>query len=291
MSAGHGLFVAWELQRDVKIIAHFAQLLIGSNVSPLASDSTVYPDGSNVSPLASDSTVYPDGSDVSLSASGLAFFHTTPSEFQNFLLRQTFVDETIATTTNASTISMDRSLLCGSPEQLDSLVDTAFGDAGGSPAHATVLLAKNLLLLKKKSTIANDFGGAYENAPGPLSTISEPLVCSRDELLLLSALGVGSRPGRDLPRVFFFLLSKGALGCFVLSPSCHVPLSLPLVWGSRARYGYGTSVSDKEGRGDDQMRCSCLIRGHPRGGLCLPFILLCAELDPYTKRGGAAHPV
>ena len=34
----------------------------------------------------------------------------------------------------------------------------------------------------------------------------------------------------------------------------------------RARYGYGTSVSDKEGRGDDQMRCSCLIRGHPRGG-------------------------
>ena len=60
---------------------------------------------------------------------------------------------------------------------------------------------------------------------------------------------------------------------------------------NRARYGYGTSVSDKEGRGDDQMRCSCLIRGHPRGGLCLPFILLCAELDPYTKRGGAAHPV
>ena len=141
----------------------------------------------------------------------------------------------------------------------------AFGDAGGGPAHATVLLAKNLLLLKK-STIANDFGGAYENAPGPLSMISEPFVCSRDELLLLSALGVGSRPGRDLPRVFFFLLSKGALGCFVLSPSCHVPLSLPFVWGSRARYGYGTSVSDKEGRGDDQMRCSCLIRGHPRGG-------------------------
>ena len=142
VSAGHGLFVAWELQRDVKIIAHFAQLLIGSNVSPLASDSTVYPDGSNVSPLASDSTVYLDGSDVSLSASGLAFFHTTPSEFQNFLLRQTFVDETIATTTNASTISMDRSLLCGSPEQLDSLVDTAFGDAGGGPARATVLLAE-----------------------------------------------------------------------------------------------------------------------------------------------------
>jgi hypothetical protein len=142
VSAGHGLFVAWELQRDVKIIAHFAQLLIGSNVSPLASDSTVYPDGSNVSPLASDSTVYLDGSDVSPSASGLAFFNTTPSEFQNFLLRQTFVDETIATTTNASTISMDRSLLCGSPEQLDSLVDTAFGDAGGSPARATVLLAE-----------------------------------------------------------------------------------------------------------------------------------------------------
>ena len=126
MSAGHGLFVAWELQRDVKIIAHFAQLLIGSNVSPLASDSTVHLDGSDVSP----------------SASGLAFFNTTPSEFQNFLLRQTFVDETIATTTNASTISMDRSLLCGNPEQLDSLVDTAFGDAGGSPARATVLLAE-----------------------------------------------------------------------------------------------------------------------------------------------------
>ena len=108
----------------------------------MASDSTVYPDGSNVSPLASDSTVYLDGSDVSPSASGLAFFNTTPSEFQNFLLRQTFVDETIAATTNASTISMDRSLLCGSPEQLDSLVDTAFGDAGGSPARATVLLAE-----------------------------------------------------------------------------------------------------------------------------------------------------
>ena len=95
VSAGHGLFVAWELQRDVKIIAHFAQLLIGSNVSPLASDSTVYPDGSNVSPLASDSTVYPDGStvsplasdstvhpdgsDASPSALGLAFFNATPS--------------------------------------------------------------------------------------------------------------------------------------------------------------------------------------------------------------------
>ena len=113
-----------------------------SNVSPLASDSIVYPDGSNVSPLASASTVYPDGSDVSLSASGLAFFHTTPSEFQNFLLRQTFVDETIATTTNASTISMDRSLLCGSPEQRDSLVDTAFGDAGGGflPTRQSYLL-------------------------------------------------------------------------------------------------------------------------------------------------------
>ena len=231
----------------------------------MASDSTVYPDGSNVSPLASDSTVHPDGSDASPSALGLAFFNATPSEFQNFLLRQSFVDETIATTSNASATSMNCSLLCGISEQPESLVDTAFGDAGGGPAHATVLLAKNLLLLKK-STIANDFGGAYENAPGPLSMISEPFVCSRDELLLLSALGVGSRPGRDLPRVFFFLLSKGALGCFVLSPSCHVPLSLPFVWGSRARYGYGTSVSDKEGRGDDQMRCSCLIRGHPRGG-------------------------
>ena len=139
------------------------------------------------------------------------------------------------------------------------------GMPGGVLLERQSYLLKNLLLLKK-STIANDFGGAYENAPGPLSMISEPFVCSRDELLLLSALGVGSRPGRDLPRVFFFLLSKGALGCFVLSPSCHVPLSLPFVWGSRARYGYGTSVSDKEGRGDDQMRCSCLIRGHPRGG-------------------------
>ena len=126
----------------------------------MASDSTVYPDGSNVSTLASDSTVHPDGSDASPSALGLAFFNATPSEFQNFLLRQSFVDETIATTSNASTTSMNCSLLCGSPEQLDSLVDTAFGDAGGNPAHATVLLAKNLLLLKKKSTIANDFGGA-----------------------------------------------------------------------------------------------------------------------------------
>ena len=84
MSAGHGLFVAWELQRDVKIIAHFAQLLIGSNVSPLASDSTVYPDGSNVSPLASDSTVHPDGSDASPSALGLAFFNATLSSFKTF---------------------------------------------------------------------------------------------------------------------------------------------------------------------------------------------------------------
>ena len=129
MSAGHGLFVAWELQRDVKIIAHFAQLLIGSNVSPLASDSTVYPDGSSVSLLASDSTVHPDGSDASPSALGLAFFDATPSEFQNFLLRQSFVDETIATTSNASTTSMNCSLLCGISEQPESLVDTAFGDA------------------------------------------------------------------------------------------------------------------------------------------------------------------
>ena len=81
VSAGHGLFVAWELQRDVKIIAHFAQLLIGSNVSPLASDSTVHPDGSDASP----------------SALGLAFFNATPSEFQIFLLRQSFVNETFAT--------------------------------------------------------------------------------------------------------------------------------------------------------------------------------------------------
>ena len=195
MSAGHGLFVAWELQRDVKIIAHFVQLLIGSNVSPLASDSTVYPDGSNVSPLASDSTVYLDGSDVSPSASGLAFFNATPSEFQNFLLRQSFVDETIATNSNASTISMDRSLLCGSPEQLDSLVDTAFGDAGGSPARATVLLAeKSASSEKKKSTIANSFGGVYENAPGPLSMISEPFVCSRDELLFVERARRGESP-------------------------------------------------------------------------------------------------
>ena len=113
--------------------------------------------------------------------------------------------------------------------------------------------------------------------------ISERFVCSRDELLLLSALGVGSRPGRDLPRVFFFLLSKGALGCFVLSPSCHVPLSLPFVWGSRARYGYGTSVSDKEGRGDDQMRCSCLIRGHPRGGVPPFYPSLCRVRSVYEE--------
>ena len=100
---------------------------------------------------------------------------------------------------------------------------------------------------------------------------------------LLSALGVGSRPGRDLPRVFFFLLSKGALGCFVLSPSCHVPLSLPFVWGSRARYGYGTSVSDKEGRGDDQMRCSCLIRGHPRGVVPPFYPSLCRVRSVYEE--------
>ena len=126
------MLVAWELQRDVKIIAHFAQLLSGSNVSPLASDSTVYPDGSTVSLLASDSTVHPDGTDASPSAFVLSFFDAAPSEFQNFLLRQSFVDETIATTSNASTTSMNCSLLCGSPEQLDSLVDTAFGDAGES---------------------------------------------------------------------------------------------------------------------------------------------------------------
>ena len=108
--------------------------------------------------MASDSTVHPDGSDASPSALGLAFFNATPSEFQNFLLRQSFVDETIATTSNASATSMNCSLLCGIPEQPESLVDTAFGDAGGGPAHATVLLAKNLLLLKI-STIANGFGG------------------------------------------------------------------------------------------------------------------------------------
>ena len=97
----------------------------------MASDSTVYPDGSTVSPLASDSTVHPDGSDASPSALGLAFFNATPSEFQNFLLRQSFVDETIATTSNAFTTSMNCSLLCGIPEQPESLVDTAFGDARG----------------------------------------------------------------------------------------------------------------------------------------------------------------
>ena len=86
---------------------------------------------STPSPLASDSTVHPDGSDASPSALGLAFFNATPSEFQNFLLRQSFVDETIATTSNASTTSMNCSLLCGISEQPESLVDTAFGDAGG----------------------------------------------------------------------------------------------------------------------------------------------------------------
>ena len=109
----------------------------------MASDSTVYPDGSTVSPLASDSTVHPDGSDASPSALGLAFFNATPSEFQNFLLRQSFVDETIATTSNASTTSMNCSLLCGSPEQPESLVDTAFGDARGG-----VLLTRQSYLLK-----------------------------------------------------------------------------------------------------------------------------------------------
>ena len=49
---------------------------------------------------------------------------------------------------------------------------------GGSPAHATALLAKKSAS-SEKSTIANDFGGAYENAPGPLSMISEPFLCSR----------------------------------------------------------------------------------------------------------------
>jgi hypothetical protein len=29
----------------------------------------------------------------------------------------------------------------------------------------------------------------------------------------------------------------------------------------------------------------------PPGGVEPPFVLLCAELDPYTKRGGVAHPV
>ena len=104
----------------------------------MASDSTVYPDGSTVSPLASDSTVHPDGSDASPSALGLAFFNATPSEFQIFLLRQSFVNETFATSSklkatssNASATSMNCSLLCGIPEQPEPLVDTAFGDAGG----------------------------------------------------------------------------------------------------------------------------------------------------------------
>ena len=53
----------------------------------------------------------------------------------------------------------------------------------------------------------------------------------------------------------------------------------------------GWTIRGRPNRDRFLLRCSCLIRGHPWGGLCLPIILLCAELDPYTKRGGAAHPV
>jgi hypothetical protein len=67
------------------------------------------------------------------------------------------------------------------------------GMPGGSPAHATALLAKKSAS-SEKSTIANDFGGAYENAPGPLSMISEPFVCSRDELLFVERARRGESP-------------------------------------------------------------------------------------------------
>jgi hypothetical protein len=67
-------------------------------------------------------------------------------------------------------------------------------------------------------------------------------------------------------------------------------LSLPLVWGSRARYGYGTSVSDKEGRGDDQMRCSCLIRGHPRGGVVPPFYPSLCRVRSVYEEGRCCTP-
>ena len=67
------------------------------------------------------------------------------------------------------------------------------GMPGGVLLERQSYLLKNLLLLKK-STIANDFGGAYENAPGPLSMISEPFVCSRDELLFVERARRGESP-------------------------------------------------------------------------------------------------
>ena len=69
-----------------------------------------------------------------------------------------------------------------------------------------------------------------------------------------------------------------------------VPTRLPAPQFPRARCGYGTSVSDKEGRGDDQMRCSCLIRGHPRGGLCLPFITSLCRVRPVYEEGRCCTP-